>query len=159
MGNEKVGGRPVVGGIEVGGMKLVGREGKRLETPRDVQPGSHGHGGHGGEEGGSAVTLVTQEAREKGGKIKRLGDKELKRMGLDPGVVEAARRELEEVADGKGWRLEVFETDGGRELRGVVDNEDEEGGGGDGEGHEGDGGYEGDGEDYEGSQEEYKDEL
>ena len=162
-GNENVGGRPVVGGIEVGGMKLVGREGRRLETPRDVQPGSHGHSGHGGEEGGSAVTLVTQEAREKGGKIKRLGDKELKRMGLDPGVVEAARRELEEVADGKGWRLEVFEIDGGRELRGVVDNEDEEGGGGEGEGHDGDGdgdgGYEGDGEDYEGSQEEYKDEL
>lgn len=151
-GNENVGGRPIVGGIEVGGMKLVGREGKRLEMPRDVQPGSHGHGMHGGGEEGSAVTLVTQESREKGGKIKRLGDKELKRMGLDLGVVEAARRELEEVADGKGWRLEVFEIDGGRELRGVVDNEDEEGGGG-GQGEE----YEA--EDYEGSQEEYKDEL
>lgn len=65
--------------------------------------------------------------------------------------MEAARRELEEVADGKGWRLEVFEIDGGRELRGVVDNEDEEGSGG-GQGEE----YEA--EDYEGSQE-YKDEL
>jgi protein OS-9 len=170
-GGENVGGRPVVGGIEVGGMKLVGKDGKRLELPKDVQPGSHGHGGHGEE--ANVVTLVTQEAREKGGTIKRLGDKELKKMGLEPGVVEAARRKLEGVADGKGYRLDVFEVDGVRELRAVVDEDESDrdrdrdgaGAGGEGEGegerHDSDGGYDGDGDgdDYEGSQEEYKDEL
>ena len=158
-GKENVKGRPVVAGIEVGGMKLVGRDGKRLETPQNVQPGSSGQRDD-EHEGGNAVTLVTQEAREKGGKTKRLHDRELKKMGLDPGVVEAARRDLEELAGGKGWRLEVFETDRGRELRGVVDSdEEEEGGEGDGDG-DGDGGKE-EGGDYEGegSQEEYKDEL
>ena len=156
-GKENVKGRPVVAGIEVGGMKLVGRDGKRLETPQNVQPGGgsgHGQGGGGDDEGVNAVTLVTQEAREKGGKMKRLHDRELKKMGLDPGVVEAARRDLEELAGGKGWRLEVFETERGRELRGVVDSDDDEGGGGEGDGGEEEGYEEG-----EGSQEEYKNEL
>ncbi len=151
-GKENVKGRPVVAGIEVGGMKLVGRDGKRLETPQNVQPGS-GQGQGGDDNGGNAVTLVTQEAREKGGRMKRVGDRELKKMGLDPGVVEAARRDLEELAGGKGWRLEVFETGRGRELRGVVDRDDEEGG--DGDGGEAEEGY----DEGEGSQEEYKDEL
>ena len=157
-------GRPIVGGIEVGGMALVGREGRRLELPQNMQPGSHNHDMLHAEDASKTVTLVTQEPRERGGKIKRLNDKELRGMELDPGVVEAARRELEDVAEGKGWRLEVFETGGGgRELRGIVDGE----GGEDGEEWRGeaDGGQymgdgdEGDGEEGEGSQEEYKDEL
>ena len=156
-GKENVKGRPVVAGIEVGGMKLVGRDGKRLETPQNVQPGSDGQGqGSDDDDAANAITLVTQEPREKGGRMKRVTDRELKKMGLDPVVVEAARRELEELAGGKGWRLEVFETGRGRELRGVVDSDDgdeeEEGGGGGG----GDGG---EGDDEEGSHEEYKDEL
>lgn len=153
------GGRPIVGGIEVGGievggMKLVGREGNRLEAPQNMQPGSHGHGMHGNNKDKmNVMELISQEPREKGGKVKKLSDKDLKKLGLDPSVVDAARRELEEMAEGKGWRLEVFEVDGERELRGVVDSDE------DGEDMEG---YE-DGEDggeYEGgSQEEYKDEL
>jgi len=165
-GNDNVAsGHPIVGGIEVGGMKLVGREGERLEAPQNVRPGSHNHGnGAGGVDESKTVTLVTQDPKEKGGKIKRIPDKELKKMGLDPGVVEAARRELEDVAGGKGWRLEVFETEGGRELRGVVDSDEDEGEKGDEYRGDVDGGlgYEGDGEDgkeEEGSQEEYKDEL
>lgn len=146
------GGRPIVGGIEVGGMKLVGREGKRLEPPHNIQPGSHGHGMHGNNQDKMDVMeLISQEPQEKGGKVKKLSDKDLKKLGLDPSVVDAARRELEDVAQGKGWRLEVFEVDGGRELRGVVDSDDEDGD--DTEGYE-------DGEDGEyGSQEEYRDEL
>lgn len=166
-GGEAVGsGRPIVGGIEVGGMKLVGREGKRLEAPQNVPPGSHNHGnGAGGVNEIATVTLVSQDPKEMGGKIKRISDQDMKKMGLDPGVVEAARRELEDVADGKGWRLEVFETEGGRELRGVVDSEDDEDEGNEYRGDmDGGDGYEGGGEDEEeeepeGSQEEYKDEL
>lgn len=152
------GGRlPVVGGIEVGGMKLVGTEGKRLEPPQHVHPGSHGHGGmHGGGGGGgnhhdrtNVIELISREPADKGGQVKKLSDKDLRKLGLDPKVVDEARREVEDVAKGKGWRLEVFEIDGRKELRGVVDSD------------EGDEGYEDEGEDagYAGSQEEYRDEL
>lgn len=87
--------------------------------------------------------------------MQRVSDEELKRMGLEPALVEGARRELAEVAGGKGWKLEVFDGVEGRELRGVVEGEEE---GGE---YEGDGGEDGDGEVEEevGSEEVYKDEL
>ena len=108
-------GRPVVGDIEVGGMKIVGREGKRLEPPQNVQPGSHGHGMHvGHQDKPNFMELMSREPNDRGGKLKKLSDKDLKKLGLDPGVVDEARREVEEVARGKGWRLEVFEVDGRR---------------------------------------------
>ncbi|KAL8734008.1 MAG: hypothetical protein Q9166_001769 [cf. Caloplaca sp. 2 TL-2023] len=141
-------GRPVVGGIEVGGMKLVGKEGQRLETPPNAaftMPNNPN-----GETVTKAETLAMQESKDDGGKMTKVSDEELRKMGLDPGVVEGARRELSEVAGGKGWKLEVFEVEGGgRELRGIVEgNEDEDGEGGD----------EGGEEEY-GSEEVYKDEL
>ena len=145
------GGRPVVGGIEVGGMKLVGREGRRLDPPQNIQPGSHGHGAHGHsnrEDKQTVMELISREPADKGGKVKKLSDKDLRKLGLDPKVVDEARREVEEGAKGKGWRLEVFEIEGKRELRGVVESDE------DGEGYE-DGGEEG----AFGSQEEYRDEL
>lgn len=116
------GSRPVVAGIEVGAQKLVGGEGRRLEPP---QTGSHNHGQvHTGES--KPVTLITRDPAEKGGKLKRLNDKEIRNMDLDPGVVESAKRELEEYAGDKGWHLEVFiNAVGMRELRGIVDGENE----------------------------------
>ncbi|KAL8931177.1 MAG: hypothetical protein Q9211_007168, partial [Gyalolechia sp. 1 TL-2023] len=115
-------GRPVVGGIEVGGMKLVGKEGQRIETPPITAFTMPGPGMV------KAETLAQQEGDEKGGKITRVSDEELKKMGLDPAVVESARRELTEVAGGKGWKLEVFDMgDGAMELRGVVEEDDDDG--------------------------------
>ena len=150
-------GRPVIGGIEVGAMNLVGRDGKRLEAPQNIQPGGahgHGHGAHANtaRDRANVMELIAQEPRDKGGKIRKLSDKDLKKLGLDPSVVDAARRELEEMAQGKGWRLEVFETEAGRELRGVVDSDED--GGEEVEVYE-----EGEYDDEGGSQEEYKDEL
>lgn len=142
-------------------MKLVGKEGQRIETPPATAFTMAGEGAT------KAQTLARQTSKEDGAKLTRVSDEELRKMGLDPGVVDGARRELAEVAGVKGWKLEVFEVgDGARELRGVVEGdeeeeEEEEGGGGDGEG-------EGDeaeldpydqGEDGGGSEEVFRDEL
>ncbi|KAL8781306.1 MAG: hypothetical protein Q9213_006054, partial [Squamulea squamosa] len=87
-------GRPIVGGIEIGGMKLVGKEGQRLETPPNTafnMPNGEGANTL------KAETLAAQESVEDGGKMTvKVGDEELRKMGLDPGVVEGARRELSE---------------------------------------------------------------
>ncbi|KAL8917029.1 MAG: hypothetical protein Q9208_008204 [Pyrenodesmia sp. 3 TL-2023] len=150
-------GRPVVGSIEVGGMKLVGKEGQRIETPSSAAFTMPGGGAIKSE------TLAKQESKEQGGKTTMLSDEDLKKMGLDPQGVQEARKELEEVAGGKGWKLEVFEAaDGGRELRGIVEGDEEKGGEEEGDG--GDDGEEydyvdGDGEGDEGSEEIFKDEL
>ena len=148
-------GRPIVGGIEVGGMKLVGKEGQRLETP----PPTAFNMRKGDATDPKAEVLAAQESAEDGGKMTvKVPDDELRKMGLDPGVVEGARRELSEVAGGKGWKLEVFEVgDGVRELRGIVEGDEEDQSTEDqGEdGREGDDGR----ERGEGSEEVYKDEL
>lgn len=108
--------------------------------------------------------LAQQTSKEEGAKMTRVSDEELRKMGLDPGVVDGARRELAEVAGVKGWKLEVVEVgDGARELRGVVEGDEEDGGEGGGEG-EGEG-EEGEldpydqGEDGGGSEEIFRDEL
>ncbi|KAL8911534.1 MAG: hypothetical protein Q9171_003298 [Xanthocarpia ochracea] len=141
-------GRPVVGGIEVGGMKLVGKEGQRLETPPNT---AFNMPNGGGANVVKAETLAAQESAEDGGKMTvNVGDEELRKMGLDPAVVEGARKELSDVAGGKAWKLEVFEVgDGARELRGIVESEED----GVGMEEQGEDGAE------EGSEEVYKDEL
>ncbi|KAI4175061.1 MAG: hypothetical protein LQ346_008133 [Caloplaca aetnensis] len=150
-------GRPVVGSIEVGGMKLVGKEGQRIETPPSTAFTMPGEGAVKSE------TLAKQDSKEQGGKTTMLSDEDLKKMGLDPQGVQDARRELEEVAGGKGWKLEVFEVaDGGRELRGIVEGDEEMPG--EEEGDAGDYGEEyeyadEDEEREEGSEETFKDEL
>ena len=177
--------RRMVGGIEVGGMKLVGKDGSRLEVPRMMQPGSHGHNMPSYET--NAKLIAKRDPKEEGGEEQGIDDKGLRKLGLDPRVVEAARRALEDAHEGKGWKLEVYDgVDGRKQLRGMtgknekdqkeyafreVDHDDEPQEGeedlyvviGDGEngGDEIDGGGDGggDAEGETGSEEEYKDEL
>ena len=72
---------PIVGDIEVGAMKLVGKDGKRLEKGK-VALG-----------GGEKVEVV---ARSRGGEYQRVSKDQLKKMKLDPEDVENARRDLDE---------------------------------------------------------------
>lgn len=139
----KVNSRPIVGDIEVGGMKLVGKDGQRIEPPRVPQY----------KEGAKADVVAKSDPNEKGGKVQKLSNEDLKKMDLDPAMVETLRKELEELAGDKGWTLEVVDVPNGfRELRGIVDgDEDEAGTEGEGEPDEGNG--------DEGSQEVFKDEL
>lgn len=165
-------------------MKHVGRSGQRLEPPAQIAPQNPSTDSNNNK----VDLLARQESKEKGGRVYKLPDKNIKALGVEPRLVEEAVRELRQVAEGKAWRLEVYEGGmGGRELRGVVEpegNGDAEGGGGEeveffivaeGEGEYGD---EGQGEDGEigraradedenaaedesekGSEEVYKDEL
>ena len=115
------GGRPVVAGIEVGGMKQVGKEGQRLEPPAQIAPQGPPP---------KADLLARQDAPEKGGKVYKLGHADLKKLGVDPKLVDEAVKELKTVAAGKAWKLEVFESPmGGKELRGVVEGDGGEAGG------------------------------
>ena len=131
--------RPVVGGIEVGGMKIVGKDGQRIEPPKVVNSGD------------GKADVIAKSAPDKKGIIQRLSNEDLKKLDLDPETVEQLRKRLQELAGDKGWTLEVVDGPGGlRELRGIVEGDDEEGGPESaGDSDEGD----------EGSEEIYKDEL
>ncbi|MCJ1394886.1 Protein OS-9 [Xylographa bjoerkii] len=144
--------RPMVGGIEVGGMKIIGKDGRRIEPPRAANPAE-----------GKADVVAKSDPNQKGGKVQKLSAEDLKKLDLDPEVVEELRKKLQELAGDKGWTLEVVDGPAGfRELRGIVEEDDEEdeaaGATSDGKAPDS-GGEVQDTDTAEGSEEVYKDEL
>ncbi|KAI9819474.1 MAG: Protein OS-9 [Pycnora praestabilis] len=140
--------RPVIGGVEVGGQKMVGMEGRRIDASK-VAGGGANAGGAGSSGPGEVVIVAINEGRAKGGKGKRLSSEELEKLNLDPEAVERFKKELQEMAGDEGWKLEVVEKDDGQELRGTIEELVQEG-----EGNE-----DGEAEGEEGSEEEYKEDL
>lgn len=137
---------PMVGDIEVGAMKIVGKEGRRIEPPKPVIPVE-----------GKADIVAKADPNEKGGRVQKLSNEDLKKLNLDPETVEQVRKKLEELAGDKGWSLKVIDgPEGFRELIGILEGEDEDDGSGAGASPQGE---EGGGEESEGSEELYKDEL
>jgi hypothetical protein len=104
---------PIVGGIEVGAMKLVGTEGRQIEKGRVASAGQE---------------IVEVVAKKENGEVTRLSREDLQRFDLDPEKIESLRKQLEDLANGKDWKLEVIEANGERGLRGTVaaDDDDDE---------------------------------
>ncbi|KAJ9245054.1 hypothetical protein DTO271D3_5380 [Paecilomyces variotii] len=102
---------PLVGGIEVGAQKLVGMEGKEIQKGRVATAGEE------------RVEVV---AKKEGGEVQLLSKEELEKFDLDPEKIELLKKRLEELAKGKDWKLEVIEVNGGREIRGILDPDDDE---------------------------------
>jgi len=99
----------VVGGVVIGAQKYVGAPGKKIEKSAIV--------------GGGKETFIGTVATSDGTK---LSAEELKKLSIkDPKDVERFQREMEKMANGRGWRLDVVDTPRGREYRGIVDDEDE----------------------------------
>lgn len=96
--------RLMVGDIEIGAMKEVGREGRRIEK-------------------GRAETVVAQ----KNGKLERLSQDALRKRNINPEAVEAVRKELEKEAGERDWKIQIWDEANGRiELRGIVIAESKE---------------------------------
>ena len=108
--------RPIVGGIEVGGMKIVGSEGKRIDAPKVFHPAE-----------AEGETVAKWSPMENEGKIVRMTNDQLRDLDLNPGIVDEMRTELHKLANNRAWKLEVVEGPGGiRELRGIVEDDEEE---------------------------------
>lgn len=118
--------RPVVAGIEVGGMVQVGKPGARLEPPKIFMQADGAIVAL--ENSADSKFLAKQDPAEKGGQMEKVSDEELKKLGLDPEDVADVRRRLKDVAKGKAWRLEAIEGPDGIELRGIWEDNDERGG-------------------------------
>ncbi|KAJ5122828.1 hypothetical protein N7448_003961 [Penicillium atrosanguineum] len=101
----------IVGGIVVGGQKLVGMEGKQIEKGRVASAGEE--------------RVVDVVAKRENGKMKPASSQVLKKYDLSPERVEEMGKRLEELAKGKDWSLEVVESDGVIKFQGVVPDDDE----------------------------------
>lgn len=104
--------RVMVGDIELGAMKYLGRDSKRIEKGRIVMTA---------EEKAEIVVM------QKDGQIQSLNKAELRKLNLNPDDVEAFRKELSELAGSKDWKIEKIDEGNKVQLRGVVTaDEDEE---------------------------------
>ena len=73
--------------------------------------------------GGGKETYIDTVASSDG----LMSEAEIKRLGLgDPRAVEKLRKELEKIAQGQQWKLDVIDTPRGREYRGIIGDEEEE---------------------------------
>lgn len=126
----------IIGGIAVGAHSLVGEPGKVIQKSVVA--------------GGGKETLLGTIADSSG---KTLSKEEMRKLDIrDPKDVERLKGDLESIAGGKGWRLDLVDTPRGREFRGVVDaDEDEEEEKGEAAAEKGEG--------EEGTEETYKEEL
>ncbi|KAK4507814.1 hypothetical protein PRZ48_001549 [Zasmidium cellare] len=99
-----------VGDIFVGEHRLV-PEGKKLEKSAIV--------------GGTGKETYIDTVASSDGRV--LGKEDLEKLGLgDPKAVEKLKKELEKIAQGQNWKLDVIDTPRGREYRGIIGDEDEE---------------------------------
>lgn len=101
----------VVGGIEVGGRKLVGTDGRQIEKGRVASAGEE------------RVEVI---ARRENGEVRRISKQALKKYDLDPQRVEDVSNRLEKIAKGKDWTLEVVENNGVIKFQGVVAEDEDE---------------------------------
>jgi len=140
-----------IGGVIVGGGKYVSKDGQTLPTPANWASNPPG-----------PVTDIIARSKSKadGGQVEVLSDEALQKLDLDPEVVERLKEQLQKMAGDKGWKIEVVDVPGdAREIRGIVDGDDEDDDG-DGDGDDGDEKAEnGEGESEAGSEETYKEEL
>lgn len=135
--------RIVIGKVELGGKKLVGGDGKRIERGRIVMTA---------EERAEIVVM------QKDGQIQALSAENLKKLELNPEEVEAFQKEMQKLAGGNDWKIErLGDANGQLSLRGVVDakkKEAKESSGGEEEDDVKD-----DGADEVGSKEQFKHEI
>jgi len=102
--------RAIVGGVEVGAHKQVGGEGRVIEKSVVVDWGKET----------KLATIATSDGMT-------MSPQELKKYSInDPNDVEKLKKTLEEQAKGLGWKLELVQTQRGREFRGIIEAEEDE---------------------------------
>lgn len=146
----------IIGGVPIGAQKHVGREGRRITSGAVAGGGSSftNTNSNTSPKAEPDIILAQRSPKSRGGKIKRLSDEEIRRLGIEPQKVLELQNELMALAGDKGWRLEVvgIENAGGgggaaaatgiRQIRGVIDSDDSDsdssdGGGGSSLGNKG----------------------
>ncbi|RMZ79422.1 hypothetical protein DV738_g3278, partial [Chaetothyriales sp. CBS 135597] len=96
----------LIGDVEVGAMKHVGKDGKKIQR---------------------GTVVLTQEEKaevivmQKDGKVSSMSKADLKKLDLDPEDIEMFRKELEKLAGDKDWKIEKLDDINGQvQLRGIV---------------------------------------
>lgn len=103
----------IVGGTVVGGNKVVGKEGQKVELPGlTTLPNA------------AADIIAKAVGDAEGGQVFVLSDVALAEMELDPAMVHDLREKMKKMAGDRGWTLELVEGPGNvKEIHGIVDDD------------------------------------
>ncbi|KAL1860634.1 Protein OS-9 [Diaporthe australafricana] len=147
-----------IGGIVIGSKQLHGTDDS--QPPPKLKPPRGFVAGKGASTKPLIETIAKALSKAEGGQVEVMNEEGLEKLNLDPDIIDQFRKELEKIAGDKGWTLEVVELPGEvPEIRGIVEDDNEEGEGeGEAESEGGDGN--GDGDEGQGSEEKFfKEEL
>lgn len=107
-----------VGGLVLGGGKWMNKEGQRMPIPANF-----------GQEPATRQSDIIARAKSKaeGGQVEMVSDAELRKLDLDPEMVDKLKKEIQKMAQEKGWKIEVVDEPGQiREILGIVDGDEDE---------------------------------
>jgi protein OS-9 len=107
-----------IGGVRLGGGKYFGKSGLRLKLPPNWLENNKAP---------DVEVIASSKGKADDNKVEIISEEKLKKLDIDPEVVEELKSELQKLAGDKGWKLEVVEIPGeDRTIRGVVDADDED---------------------------------
>jgi protein OS-9 len=128
-----------VGGVVLGGGRWITKGSPRMAIPANFNTESFGK---------QIEIIAKAKSKAEGGQVEMASDATLQEMDLDPEMVEQLRKEVQKMANEKGWKIEVVDAPGEvREILGIVDGDEK------GDEKKEEGGSE------EGSEEVFKEEL
>ena len=104
-----------VGGIEVGGMRQVGRDGRRLEPPNFYSPAPY-----------AVEVVASYHPQAHGGQVWKKPLQELRKLEVSVTTVNQMIDDLQQMAAGLPWKLELVDKPTGKELQGAVEEEEED---------------------------------
>ncbi|KAI1434016.1 glucosidase II beta subunit-like protein-domain-containing protein [Xylaria sp. CBS 124048] len=116
----------VIGGVVLGGRQMLvadedGKEAPRLSPPKNYQsdsiPGL-----------GKLIDIIASASgKDGGGEVEVMTEEELQTLNINPEVIERLKKEIQQLAGDRGWKLELVEAPGNaRELLGIIDSEEED---------------------------------
>ncbi|CAL3963455.1 unnamed protein product [Diplocarpon coronariae] len=102
-----------IGGVILGAGKWINKEGQRMPVPANFGQDSRQE---------TITEIIAQaQSQEAGGKVEAVSDEDLRKLDLDPKMIENLKKEVTKMAKGKGWKIEVIDAPGQvREVLGVV---------------------------------------
>ncbi|KAI1811892.1 hypothetical protein GGS20DRAFT_578747 [Poronia punctata] len=115
----------VIGGVEVGARKMIGKGENGKEAPRLAPPRNFRRSNSISQ----LVEIIASAAgKSEGGEIQIMSEEQLQELDLSPEIIENLKQEIQKMAGDRGWKLELVEVPGNaRELLGIIDEDEDEG--------------------------------
>jgi protein OS-9 len=107
-----------VGGVVLGGGKWITKGSPKMAIPANFNSDTFG----------KHIEIIGKaRSKAEGGQVEMASDAALQELDLDPDMVEQVRKQVEQLAKEKGWKIEVVDSPGEtREILGIVDGDEDD---------------------------------